>query len=150
MEEIQCPNCKERYRFIKSDEKDYKVLYVHDSKGCPYGLFAYHDSKKLCRESALKHIKTKFTWVKIPEDKKKITKKSKNVFVTVDQEHDIQFFKDSKLLLKFLMSQGYTYKDDKGNIYLQVDIESMVKSLESFYLSVVGKRKGFQVKKFEV
>ena len=150
MEEIQCPNCKERYRFVKSDEKDFKFLYVHDSKGCPYGLFAYHDSKKLCRESALNHIKNKFTWVKIPVDKKVKIKKSKHVFVTVDNDHNIEFFKDKKSVLNFLLSQGYTYKDFNGDIYLKEDIINLMGTHESLYLPVVGKRKGFQVKKFEV
>lgn len=150
MEEIQCPNCKDYYKFMKSDDVNSKYLYVHKNSNCPYGLIAYHDSKKLCRESALNHIKNKFTWFKIPVDKKVKTKKSKHVFVTVDNDHNIEFFKDKKNVLNFLLSNGYTYKDGNGDIYLKEDILSMIEKHESFYLPVVGKRKGFQVKRFKL
>lgn len=46
MSELQCPNCKERYKFVKSDDRYYKFLYVHDHKGCPFGLETYQHSKE--------------------------------------------------------------------------------------------------------
>lgn len=60
---MKCPNCKEDYKFAPSDDKTYKVHFVHYNTTCPFGIRIYHHSEDEAKESAIKHILRKFSWI---------------------------------------------------------------------------------------
>ena len=60
---ITCPNCKNKYRFERSDLKEYPFMLVHNIQTCPFGLIAYHESESKAKDSAIEHILEKFPWI---------------------------------------------------------------------------------------
>lgn len=57
-----CPNCKKRWVFEESDDKEYAFLLTHRSSTCPFGLLTYQYTKQKCIDSANSFLDDKFPW----------------------------------------------------------------------------------------
>jgi hypothetical protein len=60
---MKCPNCKENYKFTPSDDKYYKVHFIHHNTTCSFGIEIYHHSEDKAKEAAVEHILNKFSWI---------------------------------------------------------------------------------------
>lgn len=54
-----CPNCKERPRYVKSDDPEWPVKLEHLDTMCPapYRVVIYHNTQKEASDAWEKHVK---------------------------------------------------------------------------------------------